>query len=97
MDKNDPIDLNAINFKVAFAFEGYNDKELKDDPRFVKWIFRVFYKKEDVDHEIILPHHKCTEKDYAEFYPIKSAQEKTLNRVKESDKHSFLCIDWDDD
>ena len=64
------MNLNDRNFRVAVAFDGYLDRELKADPRYVKWIFRVAYKKDDVMYETILPHHMCTEEDYAEFYPI---------------------------
>ena len=64
------LDLNARNHRVAFAFDGYLDEQLKADPRYVKWIFRVLYKKDGKFKETLLQYHKCTEEDYAEFYPI---------------------------
>ena len=68
---NNALDLNARNFRVAFAFDGYLDEKLKADPRYVKWIFRVHYKNKNGEFaETLLPYHKCTEEDYAEFYPI---------------------------
>ena len=42
--KEDPINLNAINFKAAFQFLGMNQStgqtEVKDDSRFVKMLIR---------------------------------------------------------
>ena len=60
-----PIDLYDIDFRMAFAFEGYRYKKLKNDPRFVKWIIRFHGKRDGVEFERILPHHECTEADYA--------------------------------
>ena len=89
--------MNERNVRIAFAFEGFRDLELKDDPRYVRWIFRQYYKSGGEEKERLLSHHKCTDEDYAQFYEIETSKESTLNRVKESDSHSFLCLDWDDD
>ena len=67
------LNMNERNFKVAFAVEGFRTKDLKYDPRYVKWIFRLYGKKNGKEVEKILPHHWCTEEDYAEFYPIVSS------------------------
>ena len=45
------IDLNEINFRMAFSIEGYLDSEVKDDPRYVKYIVRVYGKKDGVDYQ----------------------------------------------
>lgn len=61
---------NAVNFKerglrFAFGIEGYLDKTLKDDPRYVKLLVRTYRKTaEDDAEEKILPVHKCTLEDY---------------------------------
>ena len=89
--------MNERNVRIAFAFEGFRDKELKDDPRYVRWIFRQYYKSGGEEKERLLSHHKCTDEDYAQFYEIETSKEATLNRVKESDLHSFFCLDWDDE
>ena len=59
-----------MNFKMAFAVEGFRTKDLKDDHRFVKWYFRLYTKENGEESETMLPYHKCTAKDYAEFSPI---------------------------
>ena len=57
--------MNERNVRIAFAFEGFRDLELKDDPRYVRWIFRQFYKVAGVEFERLVPHHRCTEEEYA--------------------------------
>ena len=39
-NEENPINLNAMNSRIAFLFEGFSDTELKDDSRYVKWIVR---------------------------------------------------------
>ena len=68
--EEDILNLNQMNFKIAFAVEGFVTKDLKYDPRYVKWIFRMYGKKNDEQFERILNHHICTDEDYAEFSPI---------------------------
>ena len=60
-----PINMNGSNSILAFAFEGYRDKDLKNDTKFVKWIIRIYGKKNSVEYEHLIPHHVCTEEDYA--------------------------------
>ena len=57
------------DFRIAFSVEGFRDKQLKNDPRYVKWIVRLYGKRDDVEYERILSHHLCTDADYDEFYP----------------------------
>ena len=66
------LNLNDRNFRIAFSFEEKKAKKLKNDPRYVRWIFRIKGFKGDKEYEKILPYHECTDEDYAEFYPIKS-------------------------
>lgn len=63
----DRIDLNDINFRMAWSVEGVLDEQNRDDPRYVKWIVRMIGKENGTWYEKILPHHKCTEEDYAQF------------------------------
>ena len=37
----DPMSLNERNFRIAFAFSGYRDKQIKHDPSYVRYIFRL--------------------------------------------------------
>ena len=68
-DAESPLNLNEINFKIAFKFSS-NSKPLIDDPRYVKTIVSLeSFDNDNVQSEIIIPHRKCTDEDYAQFYP----------------------------
>ena len=41
-DYNTHIDLNDIGFKLAFSVESYFNAEMKADPRYVKYIVRIY-------------------------------------------------------
>ena len=90
------LNLNERSLRVAFAFEGSGDSKLKIDPQYVRLIFRIVGKKDDKWSEHILPHHECTEEDFAEFYPIDPSHELTLQAIKEDSDRAFLCTEWDD-
>ena len=55
------VNVNEINFL---------DNKRRDDPRFVKWFVRLYGKKDSEWYERVLPLHRCTEQDYAEFNPV---------------------------
>ena len=41
-----PINLNEYKFRIAFSIENYyGDLEQKNDPRYVKYIFRKYGKR----------------------------------------------------
>ena len=61
------LSLKEINFKIAFSVEGYVEREVKDDPRYVKYLVRTFGKKDGKEFEQILPYHKCIEEDWDTF------------------------------
>ena len=67
---DDIVNLNTINFRVAFTVEGYLDSKRKDDPRFVKYLIRLYGKKEGKTYERLVPYHECTPEDFALFDPI---------------------------
>ena len=61
------LDLNAIKFKQAFTIEGFQDREIKDDPRYIKLISRMYGFKDGVEFQEMIPIHKCKEEDWQEF------------------------------
>ena len=69
---NDELDFKEFSFKFAVGVEGYFDRKPRHDPRYVKWLARVYYydNADDSFKQTILPLHPCTSKDYDEFYPI---------------------------
>ncbi len=64
-DSETKLDLNQIKFKIAFSVEGYDDQEMKDDPRYVKFIVRLVGKKNNVPYQKMLAYRKCTDQDWA--------------------------------
>ena len=77
--------------------EGFSTKDLKYDPKYVKWIFRMYGKKDNKQFEKMLDHHICTDEDYAKFSPINKSSSKLLTAVRESEERGFLCLDWDEE
>ena len=66
LESGEKISLGGNGPRVAFSIEDYYTPiELKDDPRYVKWMFRVFKKIENKMNVEILPFHKCKEEDFA--------------------------------
>ena len=45
--------------------------------------------------EKTIPYHKCTEEEYAEFYPLVSHRERQFQLHEVAG--GFNCIDWDND
>ena len=68
-DSSERLDLNEIAFQLAFSVVGYHSRELKNDPRYVKYLVRIFGRKDGKEYEKIIPYHLCEEKDWAGFSP----------------------------
>ena len=59
------LNLNESKYRIAFSIEDYNTpKRFKNDPKFVRWHFRLYGLKEREPFSITLPHHVCTKEDY---------------------------------
>ena len=79
---SETVNLNEIGFRFAFSFRNYKSHELIDDSRYVKWIIRKTGKQNGTSFEEILPHHKCTDADYAGFYPPAKRHVEALNEIR---------------
>ena len=45
--ENEKFTINEKGFRIAIAIEDYYEpKQLKNDPRYVKWLFRLWGKKD---------------------------------------------------
>ena len=92
--KDQQANLNEYKFRIAFTVEDfYAPHRFKDDDRYVKWVFRRLGLKDGVYFERFIPHHRCTESDYAEFFPIEENMEKKLNTIKSDPNRDFFCLD----
>ena len=96
-DSSEVIDMKDKKIRFAFGMEGFLDKELKNDPRYVKNLVRMWGKKEGVAYEKLIPFHRCTEKDFEEFAPPAPSAEGMLNRIKQpGSKSGLYCVSWDE-
>lgn len=96
-DFTETTNLHDIGFRVAFSVRGYNTQELKDDPRYVKYLIRMFGKKDGKEFERLLPYHKCTDEDWKEFTPPSKAFSDSFSAIKNGDVDGMYCLDWTDD
>ena len=89
--------MNQRSSKIAFAFDGYLDQQLKNDPQYVRWIFRLHKTINNETSEQLLDYHECTDADLEEFHPISKLHQETLARTKERPDQAFFCLNWDDE
>ena len=59
-DSSEVIDIKRKKIRFAFGIEGFLDKQLKNDSRFVKNLVRMWGKKGGVEYEKLIPYHRCT-------------------------------------
>lgn len=80
-ENTDSVDLQEVGFKFAFTAENYMTGEMRDDPRYVKWIIRIFGKEEGTPpYERVLDYHKCTDDEYKQFYPVSKRSKVKLEK-----------------
>ena len=89
------MNFKKNNLRFAFGIEGYLDSELKNDPKYVKTVVRMWGKKDGVEYEKFIPYHICTEDDYAQFSPPAPEAVGLLNSMKSKEKRGLYCIDWE--
>ena len=101
LDKNafnyeDTLSLNKIDFRLAFSVENYKTRERKDDPRFVKYLVRVYGINEGVEFEEIVPYHRCNDEDWAKFPPAADNSADSIETIKEDPNRGMYCLDWEE-
>ena len=66
------LNLNEHRFRFAVTIESYlSPRVQKNDPRYIKYLFRYYGKHKGVYFQKMLPYHRCTDEDYAKFNPVK--------------------------
>ena len=97
LDPETRVDLQESKMRIAFTLEDYYEpRRLKNDPKYVKWIF---LKTTQVAGETIktsLPIHKCTDEDYEDFYPTELTYQQKLETIREDPNRGFYCADLGD-
>ena len=78
------LDLNSVNQHFAFSADGWHD------PTYVKLVA-----SQRIDGYFVknIPVNKCTEKDYANFYPPNEATQALTWFDKNYFIENFICLD----
>ena len=97
LELTETVKVNEMGFRVAFSVENYQTGEIINDPRYVKWIVRMYYKTDvDTYKEDILPVEVCTDEELSTWGDHSGNQEQYDLRLREG---RLFCIDknvWDD-
>ena len=92
------VNLNKHNFRMAFTVESFlYPLQQKNDPRYVKYIVRMYGKRNGEYYQRILPYHKCTDEDFKDFYPVKKQSTNSLQAIRKDPERGMFCLDWNDD
>ena len=95
-EATESLNLNEINFRMAFTVEGQFETERKDSQSYAKFLVRRLKLTADGEREeSYLPYHECTEADYLQFYPLKTDSQKKFDDINSDEKRGFYCIDWE--
>ena len=101
IDKPGAIDeAEVLNFRekglnFAFHVEGMNPRETKIDPRYVKFIARLYGRKNGEKYEKVLSPHLCTSNDLPKFGKLSVQAQKTWDKIMKTENRSLFCLDWD--
>lgn len=90
------VNLTEVGMQFAFGVEGYIDKELKDDGRFVKAFARIRGNRDGETYEQMLPYHRCTKSDWDLFAPPTQDSEALFNTYRSSPDRNLFCMDWEE-
>lgn len=98
LDLEETVTLKEINFRMAFTLENYLTQETTNDPRYIRWIVRMYGRNNGEWYEDILPFHKCTEEDFKEFSKIDQLSIAAFREMLNKENRGFYCLDeWPDD
>ena len=61
----DKVNLNELNYRLAFIVESFDDKKVRIDPWYVKYIARIWQEQDGQQFFTNLPLHECTDYDYS--------------------------------
>ena len=85
--------MNQIGFKLAFSVESYFNAEMKADPKYVKYIVRIYGLRNGIEFQEMIPFHKCTDDDYNDFLQPLNGVEDQFKLIRDNEKRGMFCID----
>ena len=95
LTSEDTLNLKEAGMRFAWTFEGYSDKKLKNDPRYVKQLVRMSGRAEGKSVETILDYHTCTWDDLKHFAPPTLDSGRVLDSIMSNEERSLFCFDWE--
>ena len=60
IDTSDALNLSESGLRIAFEVTSLDGKVGKYDPRYVKYLFRMWYKGRKDSSQAVLNYHPCT-------------------------------------
>lgn len=95
---SETVNLNDINWRMAFSVENFGTRDAIFDPRYVKWIVRFLEKRGENFTERRLSTHKCTAEDFEMFHEVSLKDSAEFKTIVESENRGLMCLDkWEDD
>ena len=95
---SETVNLNEIGWRMAFSIENMETRKQIRDPRYVKWIVRLYKKHPEGLTEQHLPFHRCTTEDLAQFYPLARSAKDEFKSLTEDAHRGLFCLDsWPED
>ena len=91
---DEKVNLNEINFRMAFVVEGFANRKRKADPRYVKYISRLWSETDGIQSFKHIPMRECTDEDLSQFYEVESNSKQKYDSIYRDPNHGFFCIDW---
>ena len=89
------INVNNIGFRMAFTVENFLDRKTLNDPRYVRWILRMYCRDNSEYYETILPYDVCTVEELNSWGDHSQDEEQFEARVVNG---VMYCLDesvWD--
>ena len=93
LTSEDRLNLKDAGMYFAWTWEGYNDKKLKDDPRYVKQLVRLSGRRQGKLKETILNYHKCTWEELEQFPDPTLDSGRVLNSIMKDEERALFCLD----
>ena len=85
------VNLEEIDFKIAWAVESYADGSARDDPNYVQWVVQLTTSISGNKTVRPLTYHRCTDADFDEFY--EPGESYVTQMIREKKMKNLFCLD----
>ena len=97
IDKNafpptETVPVKDLGFKMAFTMQDFLTRELKNDPRYVKWFLMMYGKRNGEWFDEVIPYHECSVQELYDMGPVGENAQPILDVFIERELPLF-CLD----